>query len=153
MSSVTIIDHGWERIQREVRAAERLEVAIGIHEGARNGEGKSIAQYGAENEFGTSRIPSRPFMAQSFEENISKINDDFLQQTQAMVGLTFRSAQDCLTIIGIKQSDRIKNKITSNMPPRNAPETIAGKRGSSSTLIDTSAMINSIHPVVRNRGS
>ena len=153
MSSVTVIDHGWNRIQQAVRFAQNLEVAIGIHEGARNNEVKTIARYAADNEYGTSRIPSRPFMAQSFDENISKIKEDFLQQTQAMVGPTFRGAVDCLTIIGIKQSDRIKNKISSNMPPRNAPETIAAKRGSSSTLIDTSAMINSIHPVVRPKGS
>jgi len=81
---VTVIDRdrGWRAIKREVERAMLVEVAVGILHGGKSSDGVSIAEYAAHNEFGTSRIPSRPFMAMSFDENLSDINADFMRQSK-----------------------------------------------------------------------
>ena len=84
MANVKDIDRGWNNIVRELEKAKRMEVAVGILEGSRN-EGTSIAEYASYNEFGTDDVPSRPFMAMSFDENLAEINADFKRQGDQMV--------------------------------------------------------------------
>jgi hypothetical protein len=59
------------------------------------------------------------------------------------------SVWQTLSLIGLRMETQIKEKIGSNIQPKNAPYTIA-KKGSSRTLIDTSAMIQNVRYVVRN---
>jgi len=55
-----------------------------------------------------------------------------------------------LSIVGMKHQSRIKAKITSGMAPGNAESTKLKKK-SSKTLIDTGAMLNSVHYVVSGK--
>ena len=71
--AVTDRDLGWKAIKREVERAQRREVAVGILQGSNDSEGASIAEYATYNEFGTEDVPSRPFMAMSFDENVAAI--------------------------------------------------------------------------------
>jgi hypothetical protein len=50
---------------------------------------------------------------------------------------------DILERSAIQMENKIKEKILSNIPPPNVEETIR-RKGSSSTLIDTGAMLNSV---------
>lgn len=150
MSSVREIDRGWRRIRRELERAQRLEVAVGILEGSNN-DGVSIAEYAAYNEFGTANIPDRPFMAPAFDENVSKIEDDFKKQYRQMTSGA-RDANGALTVVGQKHASRIQNVITGrNILPRLADSTVAAKHGSTKTLVDTGAMVNAVHIEIRNR--
>lgn len=149
--NVTIIDKGWRRIVNNIRAANRQEVVVGILEGSKNGEGASIAEYAAANEFGTNTIPSRPFMRTAFDENRADIHADIDKQGNRMVTgeITARTA---LTIIGQKQASRIQNTITGrDFLPKLAEETIRRKKGSTKTLVDTSAMVNAVQISVRSK--
>lgn len=150
MAAVTDRDLGWKKIKREVLKAAQLEVAVGILEGT-NSDGTSIAEYATYNEFGTETIPSRPFMRTAFDENVATIaNDMDAQGAKVVTGQA--TTRQALTIIGQKQADRIKNTITGrNFLPMNSPRTIAAKKGSTKTLVDTGAMVNAVHPVVRGR--
>ena len=150
MSAVKDIDRGWNNIVRELEKAKGMEVAVGILEGSQN-EGESIAEYATYNEFGTDNIPSRPFMATSFDENVAEINSDFKRQADAMVQGK-RTANEALTVIGQKHAGRIQTTITGrNFLPRLAPSTIAAKKGSTKTLVDTGAMANAVHISIRGR--
>jgi hypothetical protein len=150
MAAVKDIDRGWNNIVRELEKAKGMEVAVGILEGSQN-EGESIAEYAAYNEFGTDNIPSRPFMATSFDENVAAINSDFKRQADAMVQGK-RTANEALTVIGQKHAGRIQTTITGrNFLPRLAPSTIAAKKGSTKTLVDTGAMANAVHISIRGR--
>lgn len=150
MSSVREIDHGWRRIRRELERIQRLEVAVGILEGSNN-EGVSIAEYAAFNEFGTHDIPSRPFMAPAFDENVAKIEDDFKKQYRQITSGA-RDSNGALTVVGQKHASRIQNVITGrNILPRLAPATVQAKRGSTKTLVDTGAMVNAVHIEIRGR--
>lgn len=150
MVAVKDIDRGWNNIVRELEKAKGMEVAVGILEGSQN-EGESIAEYATYNEFGTDNIPSRPFMATSFDENVAEINSDFKRQADAMVQGK-RTANEALTVIGQKHAGRIQTTITGrNFLPRLAPSTIAAKKGSTKTLVDTGAMANAVHISIRGR--
>lgn len=140
------IDRGWREFVRQMQIAKVTEVVVGVHQGDSN-DGQQIAEYAAYNEYGTEDIPERSFMRSSFDENLSNIKQDMdARYGQVTRGeLTVKAA---LGLIGLKHTDQIKNKIDTNIPPPNAPATIAAK-GSSRTLIDTGAMKNSIHHIVR----
>jgi hypothetical protein len=152
MANVIDRDLGWKKIKAEVARAHKLEVAVGILEGSKAPEdGASIAEYATYNEFGTENIPSRPFMAMSFDENVEAIGKDFDQQGR-QIAQGKRTAEQALTVIGQKHADRTKNVITGrNILPMLAPGTIAAKKGSTKTLVDTGAMTNAVQISVRGR--
>lgn len=149
--AVTDRDLGWKAIKREVERAQRREVAVGILQGSNDSEGASIAEYATYNEFGTEDVPSRPFMAMSFDENVAAINSDFNRQSKRLVTGEV-TAEQALTIIGQKHAGRVQNTITGrNILPALAPSTIAAKKGSTKTLVDTGAMANAVQIEVRGR--
>lgn len=150
MSNTRVIDRGWDRIKRELARANRLEVAVGVLEGSKNGEGYSIAEYAAANEYGTDNIPSRPSMRTAFDENVAAITRDMQRQHAAMV-TGERTAEAALTVIGQKQADRTKNTITGrDFLPKLSESTIK-RKGSTKTLVDTGAMVNAVQISVRGR--
>lgn len=149
--AVTDRDLGWKAIKREVERAQRREVAVGILQGSTDSEGASIAEYATYNEFGTEDVPSRPFMAISFDENVAAINSDFNRQSKRLVAGEV-TADQALTIIGQKHAGRVQNTITGrNILPALAPSTIAAKKGSTKTLVDTGAMTNAVQIELRGR--
>lgn len=147
-----IIDRGYGKIIRELESAARKEVAVGLLAGEVNAEGASIADYAAYNEYGTDKIPSRPFMATSFDQNIDSISKDFNTQGAALIAGAV-SADAALTIIGQKQAARIQNTITAGGFTKLSPRTIKAKKGSAKPLVDTAAMINAVQISIRPRGS
>lgn len=149
--AVTDRDLGWKAIKREVERAQRREVAVGILQGSNDSEGTSIAEYATYNEFGTEDVPSRPFMAMSFDENVAAINSDFQRQSKRLVTGEV-TAEQALTIIGQKHAGRVQNVITGrDILPALAPGTIAAKKGSTKTLVDTGAMANAVQIEIRGR--
>lgn len=149
--NTTVIDRGLDAIINEMVKASRLEVAVGVLAGSVNGEGASIAEYATYNEYGTADIPSRPFMATSFDENLAKIDNDFKRAGNALSGGKL-SAQGALTLIGQKHAERVKQTITGrNFLPALKPATVKAKKGSTKTLVDTGAMVNAIQISVRGR--
>jgi len=145
-------DLGWRRIKQEIKKSKDLEVAVGILEGDENGEGLSIAEYATYNEFGTGNVPSRPFMATAFDENVAKIDNDFKREADKMLRGQ-HTALDALTIIGQKHVSRIQNTITDrDFLPKLSEQTIRAKKGSTKTLVDTGAMVNAVQISVRGRG-
>jgi hypothetical protein len=151
MAHVTDRDLGLKRIIRELNKADRMIVAVGVLNGSKNGEGASIAEYGAYNEFGTEHIPSRPFMRTAFDESRAEITADMDQQ-YARLTTGKATAHQALTIIGQKHADRTKRVITDrDFLPKLADSTIAAKKGSTKTLIDSSALKNAIQISVRQK--
>lgn len=148
-----IIDKGYNKIMREMNRAWRKEAAVGIHTGDKNGDGANVAEYAAYNEYGTDeepKIPSRPFMRTAFDENIAEIHKDFARETALLV-TGKKTAHQCLLTVGQQQADRIKNTITGrDFLPKLSQQTIDAK-GSTKTLVDTGAMVNLVHAVVRPR--
>lgn len=144
-------DLGLKRIIAELKKADDMSVAVGILQGSKNGEGFAIAEYAAANEFGTDKIPSRPFMRTAFDENKGDIQADMDRQYGRLVTGKI-TANTGLTIIGQKHADRIKYTITGrNFLPKLAQATIDAKNGSTKTLVDTGAMKNAVQISIRSK--
>jgi len=147
MRNVIDKDLGLKRFKAELEKAKVATVLIGVHQGDMNG-GKSIAEYGAYNEFGTSSIPDRSFMRTSFDENNSRISRD-IEREYNKLKLGSTDVYTALSLIGLRHSDDIKRTITyRNILPALAPSTVK-RKGSSKTLIDSGALRKSIHHVVK----
>lgn len=135
---VTTIDHGFEQLKKDVASLKGRGVKVGIMGGG------EVLDYAMYNEFGTSRIPARPFMQTAYDRNEAEMNKfvDFLAQ-QIIDGKS--NADRVLRILGetyqLKVQETIRNAKEWAVP--NAPGTIEQK-GSSSPLIDEGRMVGSV---------
>lgn len=154
-------DLGFTRIVKDLEKAESISVLVGVQEGSKtkgqwkNGVkqevGLNIAQYAAQNEFGTDKIPQRSFMRTAIDENTSTI----VNATSKQLGLVIdgqKTLRQSLDIVGLLVTGLIQRKIREIRFPPNSPYTIALK-GSSKPLIDFGAMIASIRHVIKARGT
>lgn len=132
----------------ELEKLAKLEIQIGFQEGETNDDGASLAEIAAFNELGTSTIPARPFMRQSFE-NHEKELQAACDQVNAMLsnGSTCESA---LEELGVFAKGLVQNEILEGEFEPNSPSTIA-KKGSDTPLIDTGRMRQSVNYVIKER--
>lgn len=127
-----------DRIKRAIEGPSQVKVGFPA------GTESEVLTKAAVNEFGTSdgRIPERPFMRNSL-----KTNRDVYQRLaagEAKAIVHGRSdMRSSLTRIGIAAQGHIQKEIASSVPPPNAPSTIE-RKGSSTTLIDTGEMRQSV---------
>lgn len=106
-----------------------------------------LVVYAHQNEFGIG-VPERSFLRSTFDENQKEWFNAFVLAFQ--VTNTVSQNNSLLFEIGKKMEKDIKIKIKSNIPPRNAPATLAQKEGTN-TLIDTGLMLNNIDYEVRTK--
>jgi hypothetical protein len=139
-------DLGLKRFMQEMQTAKTAYVTVGVHEGERSLEGTNIAEYATANEYGTENIPSRPFMRAAFDENVDAIQKDMANVTN--MAKRGGSVVQGLKMVGEKHQQRIQRTIKGrDFLPRLADSTVKAK-GSTKTLIDSGAMVNSIRYVV-----
>ena len=109
-------------------------------------DGASIIEIGAVHEFGMDNIPQRSFLRVPFAENKKEI-DAFIQKRFEMSGKEIAPIK-ALEQIGVFAEGISKRSFVENDWVANSPFTIA-KKGSSSPLIDTGNLRNSITSIVR----
>jgi hypothetical protein len=137
-AKVTVVDHGYEQLKKDVASLKGRSVRVGIMGGG------EVLEYAMYNEMGTRSIPPRPFMQQTFDQNQEEMNKfiDFLAD-QVLAGKA--DAERVLRLMGetyqMKIQETIRNAKDWAIP--NNPETIKQK-GSSSPLIDTGRMVGSV---------
>lgn len=116
------------------------KVKVGLPAGKAPGD---IVQIAIWNHFGTSRgIPPRPFITIAMFKGRGAIRAN-LRKVAYSVTVNGKPLAPELQKLGVYGAGLIQDQIASNMPPPNAPSTIAQK-GSSGTLIDTGRMRQSI---------
>ena len=140
-------DLGMRNIMAEFRNAHKAELVVGVLEGSKNAEGFNIAEYAAANEFGTDKIPSRPFMRTAFDEN----KPGYIRYMEKIVKQMGQEAfARMVTTLGLKAEKDIQKTITGrDFLPKLADSTIKAKKGSTKTLVDSTAMVNSIKHLIR----
>lgn len=94
-------------------------------------------KYGAYNEFGTEKIPSRPFIARA-DDDLDDVLSDYAESLHN--GKKIKAKQ---TKIAKKMANNIKTAIDYSDYPRNAPSTIA-KKGFDHPLVETGKMYSKI---------
>lgn len=150
-------DLGLNDILKEIRKFRKLELLVGIQEGSITSResrgyhsvdaGINIAQYAAENEFGTRETPQRSFMRSSFDENLNKL-EDFIQLQYGKVIDGKIKARVAVGLVGQAMTGLIQRKIRAIVFPPNSKLTIA-RKGSSKPLIDFGFMIGAVRYVVK----
>lgn len=114
--------------------------------GASAGEGVTILEIAVIHEFGAPRagIPQRSFIRGTVELKNTEINRLIGKLTRRMVRSEGRETPaDMLEILGAWVASEIKKRIRDGIPPALKPETVEAK-GSSTPLIDTGRLLNSI---------
>jgi len=145
-------DLGYQRIVLDFKQLKGKGVKIGVM-GGESADGTSIVDYATYNEFGTSRIPARPFMATTADQN----RDQVQQVTGVLVGRMIDgklNADTVLKNLGEWYQARIQRTIRNakSWAVPNAATTVAMK-GSSSPLIDQGRLIQAIRYEVQGTKS
>lgn len=135
------VDEKWldEGIIKELEKLSIVKVVAGITDG-------SIAEYATVNEYGLNDIPARPFMRNTYQENISNYRN--LVENAVYDVLGGDDAELALTKVGMQMQNDIKDNIRNGDWTPNAPSTIE-RKGSSKPLIDKGKMLGSIHFEIR----
>ena len=126
----------WNLYKLEQETGKKRGVKIGFLSGAKYPNGQQVAEVALYNEFGTDRIPERPF----FRRAISGSRPE-MRKIQRKYGREDRNK--ALGLIGAYMQGRVQTSISEFRRPPNAPSTIEAK-GSSKPLIDTGTMRTSV---------
>ena len=121
----------------EARINAKLDLEAGFFEEAKYTNGTPVATVAVLNEYGTSKIPPRPFFRLAIDENQKKWLKQFKQVVKQGA-----SVEDALNIVGTIMKDDIADSITDLQSPPNAQSTIDAK-GSSNPLMNTGFMASS----------
>lgn len=146
---VTDKDFGLNKIMKEFDKLGSKVVNVGFMKGDMASDGKTtVAEVAACNEYGTDKIPSRPFVRNSFDATNGWTSD-----TEKIVGMVVDgvcNADKACNLLGNKAEGDIKKSITDGDYEKNAPSTVKHK-GSNKPLIDTGRMRNSVKFEVKER--
>jgi hypothetical protein len=137
-------DMGWKQIKINMKKLDGRRVKVGIM-GDETNNGVAIVDYATWNEFGTARIPPRPFMAQTHQEHSERT----IKFAGFLIGKVIDRALDVETALkNLGEFYQLRMRATirnaKEWADANAPSTIA-KKGSSSPLIDQGRMVNAVH--------
>jgi HK97 gp10 family phage protein len=147
MTHVTVTGGDKYKAVLEKIARLKLTAQAGIPAGATTTDGKSIPMYAAYNEFGTSRIPARPFMRTTANEHQNEWCETL---AGALKGEILKdNAKGAMGLVGEQMKAHIQQTIQKGSFAPNAPRTVANKRAKGKVepdhpLIDTGQMIASI---------
>lgn len=144
-------DSGWSK--KIVYLFQRYDLTIGIHaeKGTRNKGKLTNAQVGACHEFPNSKVPHRPFLRPIFDENLKRYQLFLVRSHGQAVVRMGQSPTISFQRLGMKIVADIKNRIRDRIPPELSQSTI-DKKKSSTPLIDTAQMLNSIDYKVHDGG-
>lgn len=134
----------WKAVLARV-AAQKVGVKAGIFGGATTIDGQSIVEYAIYNEFGTSRIPARPFMRQTVEKNKAQ----WLATLEEALRRNPADAEGAMYILGETMRADIANEIEHGSFRPNSPKTVTakarkGKVDPDHPLIDTGQMLQAV---------
>ena len=130
MGGVKDIDRGWKKIKEEIKLIDNSFVNVGVLSDsggyAASEGGINLADVATFNEFGTSRIPPRPFMRQTFEKN-NKKTTDFISKQKDLIYQGKETTRGALETIGVFYQGKIQTEFNEGNFKANAPATIRQK--------------------------
>ena len=138
---------GGRKLDRFLRRAKAAQgrgvraVEVGFYSTAKYPDGTPVTNVAAWNEFGTSRIPERPF----FRQAIQGADKDLLPILVENVDpRTMSVDRRTAGLVGQAMQGRIQRSITTLRRPANAPSTLEKKKPKTNPLIDTGFMRQSV---------
>lgn len=139
-----------KRVMDALAQLAEMEVAVGFQAGQTTEEKSAadVVDVAAYNELGTSTIPSRPFMRQSFENHEDALQAACDHAIKSIVNGS--TVEQALTKLGVTLKGLVQKEIVDGGFKPNAPATIKRKK-SAQPLIDTGTMRQSVNFIVRHR--
>lgn len=134
------IDRGWKAIIKNLKELDGYHVDAGILKDSGNAKnGVSLTAVAIYNEFGTRKIPARPFVRIASDENRKAWGDIAADGVGKLIDRRIR-AKRCCEMVGKRMKPDIQKIMgdKSKLAP-NAPATIA-RKGHDKPLIDTGLM-------------
>lgn len=144
------------KFKKELEELKSMEVFVGFQAGENMEEDKDsgkqvdMVQIATWNELGTRTSPPRPFLRGSVDDNRDKINSTTASLLQRFI--KGDTAESVLKKLGAFAVGLVRKKILDGPWIPNAPSTIKKKK-SDRPLIDTGRMRQSVHYVIRKKGS
>jgi hypothetical protein len=144
---ITDTDLGWKRLMKSFGDTSKVNVQVGVFPSAGKHAGDStltmtklasIHEYGAPSR----NIPERSFMRATFSEKASAIEAKVIKLAKKLVK-DGSGKEKAMGLLGEYIKGLMQARIRKGIPPPNKPATVA-KKGSSTPLIDTGQLINSI---------
>lgn len=138
-----------QKVLKGVLDEPQLTLSVGVFSSAtREGSKTTVAQYATYNEFGTTRIPPRPFLRPAMEER----REEWTEAVASSMSSSLKGGQfnnrSVLEVIGKNAVKDVQLRILSNTPPPNAPSTVARKKAKGispiRTLVETGLMHDSV---------
>lgn len=136
-------DKGLKSLLKRCQESKSV-ITVGVHEaegGAAYEGGATVADVASWNEFGTDRIPARPFLSGWFDANITKIKSLLKSAGEKITQGT--PVDQALDVVAQWAAGGVQKGIAQGVPPPNAASTIA-RKGSSTALINTGQLRSSI---------
>ena len=116
---------------------------VGFFEVSKYENGVYVASVASFNEYGTAKIPPRPFFRNAIAKNSNKWNDILTSELRNSVDVELAYNR----VGEVAKGDIVESIMQTNTPP-NSPLTIAKKK-SSKPLVDTSFMRSSVNYKVK----
>lgn len=110
-------------LKKRMKSLEEYSAQAGWFESARYDDGVPVAQVAIYNEYGTSRIPPRPFMRPTVESK----KGEWARTTGKVVSQVLRgkmSAEQGMTLVAQKAAGDIRQTITQVFEPELSPVTV-----------------------------
>lgn len=136
-----LIDKGFDRIIKDIEGLRGVKAGLLENAGAYP-DGTSVVDVDVWNEFGTSRVPARPFMRVAVDQGGKEL-DAFVDHMFGLLVDGRTSAEGMDNSVGNAMADTIKKTIAGFDTPPNAPSTVKMK-GRNDPLVDTGHMRDSI---------
>ena len=135
---------GLEKLDKELKYLQTHAVKVGVL-GNGSANGISVQDYTIFNEYGTSRIPARPFFRLSVgTANAQNEIKEYMKQQVEQIIQGGMSAQQAYENLGTFIVQKIKKTIASGNFAALNPQTVK-KKGHSKPLMDTHSLYESIN--------
>lgn len=139
-----ILDDIIDRIGGNLKTGKLNIVTVGVH----GFEDSEVIEYALANEFGTRKIPSRPFIRQTYDKFEKEIREEGFKLYQAYIEGEIDREQ-ALFAWGQFFVNLIQNEINEgNNFVENKPATLKAKGGNKNPLQDSGRLQQSIKSVV-----
>ena len=141
---------GAAKVLATLEGLDGLEGKVGWFESAHYKEGPSVAYVATIHEFGTGRIPARPFMRPAVADHGGEWIELIGQGVKAaMTG--GQSPAEVLELVMLQAAGNVGEKIQTVTSPALSPVTIK-RKGHDKPLIDTGQMFQSVTGKVERTG-
>lgn len=135
---------GLEKLDKELKYLQTHAVKVGVL-GNGSANGISVQDYAIFNEYGTSRMPARPFFRLSVgTANAQNEIKEYMKQQVEQIIQGRMSAQQAYENLGTFIVQKIKKTIASGNFAALNPQTVK-KKGHSKPLMDTHSLYESIN--------